>query len=118
MLYDKSTIKKFLGVFKETIYRCDKKPKKKIITSLLNVIRKIVSYERLARWRLQKKQNSIYSLNSIDIEESLPCEPPVGEIEEELALIWSKVLKIKKIGRHDNFFELGGDFIEGEQNNY
>jgi acyl carrier protein len=62
-----------------------------------------------------EKQNSIYSLNSIDIEESLPCEPPVGEIEEELALIWSKVLKIKKVGRHDNFFELGGDSLKASR---
>ncbi len=28
--------------------------------------------------------------------------------EQMLARIWTKVLKVKRVGRHDNFFELGG----------
>jgi amino acid adenylation domain-containing protein len=35
-------------------------------------------------------------------------EPPQGEIETALARIWSKVLKVERIGRNDNFFRLGG----------
>jgi thioesterase domain-containing protein len=35
-------------------------------------------------------------------------EAPVGEVEQALAAIWSKVLGVKQVGRWDNFFELGG----------
>ncbi|KAF9990451.1 hypothetical protein BGZ79_004800, partial [Entomortierella chlamydospora] len=35
-------------------------------------------------------------------------EAPHGEIESSLALIWSELLKIDRVGRHDNFFMLGG----------
>jgi len=38
-------------------------------------------------------------------------EPPQGEIEEELARIWSETLKVSPVGRNDNFFELGGDSL-------
>ena len=32
-------------------------------------------------------------------------------MEEKLAAIWSKVLRLERVGVHDNFFELGGDSI-------
>ena len=35
-------------------------------------------------------------------------EPPSGEIEKQLASIWSAILKTNQIGRQDNFFDLGG----------
>jgi amino acid adenylation domain-containing protein len=35
-------------------------------------------------------------------------EPPVGEVEEALAEIWSELLGVERVGRWDNFFELGG----------
>src|SRR5262249_19477924 len=35
-------------------------------------------------------------------------EPPVGEIENQMARIWAEALKVERVGRHDNFFELGG----------
>jgi amino acid adenylation domain-containing protein len=35
-------------------------------------------------------------------------EAPQGAIEELLAGIWAKLLKLERVGRHDNFFELGG----------
>jgi hypothetical protein len=36
---------------------------------------------------------------------------PRTALEEKLAAIWSKVLRVDHIGVHDNFFELGGDSI-------
>ncbi|MBE9224379.1 amino acid adenylation domain-containing protein [Phormidium sp. LEGE 05292] len=36
---------------------------------------------------------------------------PRSTIEEKLAIIWSEILRIEKVGIHDNFFELGGDSI-------
>ena len=36
---------------------------------------------------------------------------PRTVIEQKLAEIWSRVLRVKHVGVHDNFFELGGDSI-------
>jgi amino acid adenylation domain-containing protein len=36
---------------------------------------------------------------------------PQTEIEHKIALIWQKVLDIKKVGTHDNFFDLGGNSL-------
>jgi amino acid adenylation domain-containing protein/non-ribosomal peptide synthase protein (TIGR01720 family) len=36
---------------------------------------------------------------------------PQTDAEQKLASIWSKVLRLEKVGVHDNFFELGGDSI-------
>ena len=36
---------------------------------------------------------------------------PRTSTEKRLASIWSKVLRVEKVGAHDNFFELGGDSI-------
>ncbi|MCS7475571.1 non-ribosomal peptide synthase/polyketide synthase [Umezawaea endophytica] len=41
--------------------------------------------------------------------------PPVGEVEELLAGVWSRVLGVDRVGRHDNFFDLGGDSIRSIQ---
>jgi amino acid adenylation domain-containing protein/thioester reductase-like protein len=35
-------------------------------------------------------------------------EAPQGEVEEILAGIWQRLLRVERIGRQDNFFELGG----------
>ena len=35
-------------------------------------------------------------------------EAPIGEVEEQLAAIWTEVLERERIGRHDDFFDLGG----------
>jgi amino acid adenylation domain-containing protein/non-ribosomal peptide synthase protein (TIGR01720 family) len=40
-----------------------------------------------------------------------PYAAPRTDAEQKLASIWSKVLRVEKVGVHDNFFELGGDSI-------
>ena len=35
-------------------------------------------------------------------------EAPLGEVEQQLALIWQDLLGVERVGRHDHFFELGG----------
>jgi amino acid adenylation domain-containing protein/thioester reductase-like protein len=52
------------------------------------------------RQALPPPDASAYALNAY--------EPPQGTIETALAEIWSKLLKVERVGRHDDFFELGG----------
>lgn len=40
---------------------------------------------------------------------------PRSSVEETLAIIWTKVLRLDRVGIHDNFFELGGDSIRSIQ---
>jgi acyl carrier protein len=40
---------------------------------------------------------------------------PRTVVEQELAGIWSEVLKVKRVGVHDNFFDLGGDSLKAIQ---
>lgn len=35
-------------------------------------------------------------------------EPPQGDLEQALAVIWAGALGVERVGRQDNFFELGG----------
>ncbi|HEX8433205.1 MAG TPA: amino acid adenylation domain-containing protein, partial [Longimicrobium sp.] len=42
-------------------------------------------------------------------------EAPVGETEEELAAIWSEVLRVDRVGRWDDFFALGGHSLRAVQ---
>jgi natural product biosynthesis luciferase-like monooxygenase protein len=35
-------------------------------------------------------------------------EPPVTEVEKNLAALWSELLDVQRVGRQDNFFESGG----------
>ncbi|MGA7439680.1 MAG: amino acid adenylation domain-containing protein, partial [Luteibacter sp.] len=34
--------------------------------------------------------------------------PPLGEVETALAVLWTDLLSLERVGRHDHFFELGG----------
>ncbi len=46
------------------------------------------------------------------LDDTIPFLNEVGNaIEEHIALIWCKTLKIKNISLNDNFFELGGDSL-------
>jgi len=50
-------------------------------------------------------------LATVDLEtivEESKTEPPRTPLEESLAEIWGKVLKLSRIGVQDNFFDLGG----------
>jgi pyochelin synthetase len=38
-------------------------------------------------------------------------DPPRGDLEQRLALIWCEVLGITQLGRQQNFFDLGGDSL-------
>ncbi|MDR1796820.1 MAG: amino acid adenylation domain-containing protein [Clostridiales Family XIII bacterium] len=43
--------------------------------------------------------------------ESTDFEPPVGDVEAQIAGIWSEVLGKGPIGRRQNFYEIGGDSL-------
>jgi len=36
---------------------------------------------------------------------------PQGPVEQALAMLWTELLGVPRVGRHDNFFDLGGDSI-------
>ncbi|HKQ08678.1 MAG TPA: amino acid adenylation domain-containing protein [Blastocatellia bacterium] len=36
-------------------------------------------------------------------------------IEEQLASLWSEIMRLKRVGRHDNFFEIGGHSLAAMQ---
>jgi acyl carrier protein len=38
-------------------------------------------------------------------------ESPADSVEERLAAIWSRALKLNRIGVHDDFLDLGGDSV-------
>jgi amino acid adenylation domain-containing protein len=39
---------------------------------------------------------------------SAGVSPAIAELEQRLARIWERVLKVERVGTHDHFFELGG----------
>lgn len=40
-------------------------------------------------------------------------DEPRGELEQEIARIWSEVFHLERVGRDDNFFALGGNSLLG-----
>ncbi|MCC5644522.1 amino acid adenylation domain-containing protein [Nostoc sp. CHAB 5824] len=58
---------------------------------------------------------------SLTIPESVRTEleetfvPPRTDVEEVLAGIWAKILRVERVGIHDNFFELGGHSLLATQ---
>jgi amino acid adenylation domain-containing protein len=54
------------------------------------------------------------ALESIDVRSALRSggyEAPMGATETALAAMWTKLLRVERIGRHENFFELGGNSL-------
>lgn len=48
----------------------------------------------------------------LNIDDSGVFQPPEGEYEQKLALIWKDVLQVDRIDRNDDFFELGGHSLK------
>ncbi|MBX9399681.1 amino acid adenylation domain-containing protein [Lysobacter sp. BMK333-48F3] len=44
-----------------------------------------------------------------------PFLPAQGEIESAVALLWTQLLRVDRVGRDDNFFELGGHSLHAMQ---
>lgn len=38
-------------------------------------------------------------------------QPVEAQLEQELAVVWQRVLSVEQVGRHDDFFELGGNSL-------
>ncbi|MCL6755244.1 amino acid adenylation domain-containing protein [Nostoc sp. CCCryo 231-06] len=51
------------------------------------------------------------SQRSVEVDFVAPSTPT----EQELAMIWAEILRLKQIGIHDNFFELGGHSLLATQ---
>ncbi len=52
-------------------------------------------------------------LKSLKTEDTF--EAPVCTIENQVASVWAKILKLPKVSRNDNFFEVGGDSLLATQ---
>jgi hypothetical protein len=50
-----------------------------------------------------------------DPERTTIYEPPEGDIESQLARIWSTILNVDRVGRRDGFFALGGHSLLAAQ---
>jgi amino acid adenylation domain-containing protein/non-ribosomal peptide synthase protein (TIGR01720 family) len=62
-----------------------------------------------ANGKLDYKGLPAYEHGRVESKESYV--PPRTATEELLASIWSKLLRVQRVGIHDNFFKLGGDSI-------
>ncbi|MCL2714513.1 MAG: amino acid adenylation domain-containing protein [Alphaproteobacteria bacterium] len=67
-----------------------------------------VQLEALPLTRNGKIDRDALPLPGMDAYAARGSEPPVGELEEKLAALWSELLRIGHVSRHDNFFALGG----------
>lgn len=56
-------------------------------------------------------RKSLPMIDKIRPDLASPPEPPVTQIEEELAGIWEDIFQMDGIGVTDNFFDLGGDSL-------
>ncbi|KZN55066.1 hypothetical protein N474_16475 [Pseudoalteromonas luteoviolacea CPMOR-2] len=66
-----------------------------------------------ANGKIDRKQLS-NEFMALDLEQ-LEFEAPEGELEQQLAEIWQKLLKRAQISRHDDFFAIGGDSLSATQ---
>lgn len=72
------------------------------------------AYVVLERWPLTpngKIDKSALPVPEINAHAGAQYEPPQGELERMLTIIWQDVLRVERVGRRDNFFELGGQSI-------
>ncbi len=75
--------------------------------------------KRLERWvkSKPKDESTTESEKTLHDRPELPYEfvAPQNELEEEIAVVWRKLLGIQNIGVNDNFFDLGGNSLMGTQ---
>ncbi|HLP90494.1 MAG TPA: amino acid adenylation domain-containing protein [Nostocaceae cyanobacterium] len=60
-------------------------------------------------------RQALSAIKSIQPERSKTFIAPQNPLEITIAEIWSKILKLEKIGTQDNFFDLGGDSLIATQ---
>ncbi len=66
-----------------------------------------------------QQSNLLYEIDRASQSRTMHARPemqtayaaPANELEQNLALIWSRILGIEQVGIHDNFFDLGGDSV-------
>jgi hypothetical protein len=81
----------------------------------------MVPWVLLAVERLPLTANGKIDVRALPAPEELPRSSedsyvaPRTEVEEVLAGIWSKVLRVERVGARDNFFDMGGNSLLGTQ---
>ena len=53
-------------------------------------------------------RKALESMHGIELPSGVPYTAPRTPLEQELAVIWTNLLKRERVGIHDNFFSLGG----------
>jgi amino acid adenylation domain-containing protein len=74
------------------------------------------AFVTLERWPLTpngKLDRKVLPAPEFESDVNRDYEAPQGEVEEALAGIWQKLLRLERVGRHDNFFESGGHSLLG-----
>ncbi|MDM8554700.1 amino acid adenylation domain-containing protein [Desulfococcaceae bacterium HSG7] len=56
-------------------------------------------------------RNALPDPEAVNQEQKQSYTAPRDSLEQQLTIIWEKVLKINPVGTHDNFFDLGGNSL-------
>jgi amino acid adenylation domain-containing protein len=56
-------------------------------------------------------RNALPSPEEVHASPATSYLPPRTQIEEIIAGIWQRILRVERVGRHDSFFELGGNSL-------
>ena len=69
------------------------------------------------RERLAERLNTAGATTATHVRPDMgtPYAPPTEDLEQQVAVLWERVLGIERVGIHDNFFELGGTSLTGIQ---